>query len=115
MGVRRRDDHLRRPLSACPWENPVTTKIDDRIAGIEGKLKQLKARKARIDARKKALHSRRARKDGTRRKILAGAIVLAKVEAGEFDPKRFRQWLDAALSRANDRALFDLPAAAGST
>ena len=85
------------------------TKIDERIASLEERLAQLKARQARAEARKRALLSRRARKDDTRRKILAGAIVMAKVQAGELDPKRFREWLDQALTRADDRALFELP------
>ena len=89
------------------------TKIDERIASLEEKLRQLKVRQARAEARKRALLSSRARKDDTRRKILAGAIVLAKVEAGELDGKRFREWLDQALTRAEDRALFELPPVAG--
>lgn len=87
----------------------MTAKLDERIQGLEEKLQQLKARQARAEARKRALLSRRARKDDTRRKILAGAIVMAKVEAGELDAKRFREWLDQALTRADDRALFELP------
>ena len=87
----------------------VTGKLDDRIAGLEEKLRQLKVRQTRAEARKRALLSRRARKDDTRRKILAGAIVLAKVESGELDAKRFREWLDRALTRTEDRALFELP------
>ncbi len=89
----------------------MTGKLDDRITGLEEKLRQLKARQARTEARKRALLSRRVRKDDTRRKILAGAIVLAKVEAGELDRALFRQWLDQALTRADDRALFELPPA----
>ena len=88
----------------------MATQIDERIANLEEKLQQLKVRQARAEARKRALLSRRARKDDTRRKILAGAIVLTKVAAGELDPKRFHAWLDASLTRADDRALFELPA-----
>jgi len=83
-------------------------KLDERIAGLETKLEQLKTRQARLEARKRALASRRARAADTRRKILAGAIVLAKVEEGELDKRQFRRWLDKALTRAEDRALFDL-------
>ena len=91
----------------------MTAKLDERIQGLEEKLQQLKARQARAEARKRALLSRRARKDDTRRKILAGAIVMAKVEAGELDAKRFREWLDHAHTRPEDRALFELPPLAG--
>jgi hypothetical protein len=40
---------------------------------------------------------------------LAGAVVLAKVEAGEMDQVVFRRWIGAALTRADDRELFELP------
>ena len=87
-------------------------KLDERISGLEEKLKQLKTRQARLDARKRALVSRQARKDDTRRKILAGAIVLTRVEQGKISAAEFYSWLDAALTRPDDRALFGLPAAA---
>jgi len=77
----------------------MTPKLDERISSLETKLKQLKTRQARLDARKKALASKRGRQDDTRRKILAGAIVLAKVAQGELDPKTFQTWLDQALTR----------------
>jgi septal ring factor EnvC (AmiA/AmiB activator) len=86
-------------------------KIDERIASLETKLKQLKTHQARLEARKKALDSRRARKDDTRRKILAGAILLARVEQGKLPQEEFRSWLNAALTRADDRALFGFPSA----
>lgn len=87
----------------------MVNNISERITSLEEKLKQLKVRQARTDARKRALLSRRSRKDDTRRKILAGAIVLNKVETGELDPKLFRKWLEQNLVREDDRALFDLP------
>ena len=85
------------------------SKLNDRVAALEERLKQLKARQQRVDARKRAFASRQARKNDTRRKILAGAIVLAKVEQGVLANAQFRKWLDEALTRADDRALFDLP------
>ena len=86
----------------------MTPKLDERISGLEEKLKQLKTRQARLEARKRALASRQARKDDTRRKILAGAIVLTRVEQGKLPEVEFRSWLDAALTRADDRALYGL-------
>jgi hypothetical protein len=83
-------------------------KLDEQITALETRLKELKNRQQRISARQRALEARRNRKTDTRRKILVGAIVLAKVETGELDEKRFREWLDTALTRAEDRALFDL-------
>jgi len=41
-----------------------------------------------------------------RRKILVGAIVLAKVEDQSFDEAVLKQWLDAALTWEDDPALF---------
>jgi hypothetical protein len=82
------------------------TKRAAQISVLEEKLRQLKAREQAAEARKRSLESRRKRKDDTRRKILVGAIVLAKVEQGEFPPERLQSWLDAALTRADDRGLF---------
>jgi hypothetical protein len=87
----------------------MAPKIDDRIAGLESKLKELKAAQARIDARRRALAAKRSRQEDTRRKILVGALVLARVEQGHLPETEFRTWLDAALTRAEDRALFELP------
>ena len=56
-----------------------------------------------------SIESRRVRRDDTRRKILVGAIVLAKVEQGVLAESVLRGWLEGALERADDRALFDLP------
>lgn len=87
----------------------MAPKLDERITTLETKLKQLKARQARIEARKKALLSRRARKDDTRRKILIGATILARVDRHELDHADLEAWLDTHLTRTDDRALFELP------
>lgn len=78
------------------------------IATLEARLRQLKAREHLVNARLRRLESRRARKADTRRKILVGAIVLAKVEQGVVAESQLRQWLDGALRRVDDRALFGL-------
>jgi hypothetical protein len=85
-------------------------KLDDQISTLQEKLNQLKLRQQHQDARKRAVEALRERKAATRRKILVGGMVLAKVEQGSIDPQQFRAWLDEALTRADDRALFDLPA-----
>jgi hypothetical protein len=79
-----------------------------KIAELEQKLRQLKAREQAVEARRRTLESRRSRKADTRRKILVGAIVLAKVERGEISDADLRRWLDQALKRADDRELFQL-------
>jgi hypothetical protein len=53
--------------------------------------------------------SKQVRRQDTPRKILVEAIMFAKLERGELDKKKFRGMLDRALTRANLRALFDLP------
>ncbi len=83
-------------------------KLDDQISTLQEKLTQLKLRQQRLDARKRAIDELRERKAMTRRKILVGGIVLTKVQQGEIDSEQFRGWLDQALTRADDRALFGL-------
>jgi hypothetical protein len=84
-------------------------KLDDQISTLQEKLTQLKLRQQRLDARKRAVDALRERKAATRRKILVGGIILAKVQQGEIDNEQFHGWLDQALTRADDRALFGLP------
>ena len=86
--------------------------IEERIAALETKLKQEKAKKQQIEARKRAAESKAKRSQDTRRKILVGAAILAilaKVERGEWPQDKLLAMLDASLTRADDRALFDLP------
>ena len=83
--------------------------IDERIATLEAKLKQEKARKQLIEARKRAAESKLKRSQDTRRKILVGAAILAKVERDEWPESKLLALLDATLTRADDRALFGLP------
>ena len=40
--------------------------------------------------------------------IVVGAMILEKARSGEMDQALLQGWLDRALSRAADRALFDL-------
>ena len=82
--------------------------FNERIATLEDRLKQLKAKQHLIDNRRRTLETRRNRKEDTRRKILVGAIVLAKVEHGEMSGAQLRQWLSESLTRPDDRALFEL-------
>ena len=82
--------------------------IDDRIADLERRLKQAKTLKQQQVARERTAEKKRRRSDDTRRKILVGAVILAKVEQGEWSKERLREWMDKALTRADDRALFGL-------
>ena len=82
--------------------------IENTIASLEAKLKQAKAKKQQIEARKRALETKEERANDTRRKILVGAAILAKVERGEWPRDKLLNMLDASLTRPDDRALFDL-------
>ena len=82
--------------------------IEDRIADLEKRLKQAKALKQQQVARERAVERKRQRSDETRRKILVGAVILAKVEHGEWPKERLRELMDKALTRADDRTLFGL-------
>lgn len=84
------------------------TTIENTIADLEAKLKQAKAKKQQIKARKRALENKEERAKDTRRKILVGAAILAKVERGEWPKDKLLNMLDASLTRPDDRALFDL-------
>ena len=83
--------------------------IEDRIADLEKRLKQAKALKQQQVPRERAAEKKRQRSDDTRCKILVGAVILAKVDHGEWPKERLREWMDKALTRADDRTLFGLP------
>ena len=83
-------------------------KIDDRIQSLEAKLKQLKTQQQRSEARARTVAAKRVRHAELRRKILAGAVLLSKVEAGEFEEETLKTWMRKALTRPEDRALFGL-------
>ena len=82
--------------------------IDDTIAALETKLKQAKAKKQQLEARKRAAESKKQRSADTRRKILVGAAILAKVERGEWPKARLLDMMSQTLTRIDERALFNL-------
>lgn len=83
--------------------------LEEKITAAETKLKQLKAEQQKVEARKKAADIKRKRQDDTRRKVVVGAVLLARVESGEWPEAEFKAMMEKALTRAEDRALFDLP------
>ena len=90
--------------------------IEEQIAAAEAKaaearqrLKQLKARKEQQDARELHKLLKGQRTADTRRKILVGSMVLAMVDRGEWNADQLLVQLGRYLTRADDRALFDLP------
>jgi hypothetical protein len=82
----------------------------ERIASLEEKLKQLKTLQQRREAKARSVALHRSRRDELRRKILVGAVVLAKLEDGSLEEAVLKRWLDPAITRAEDRKLFGLAA-----
>jgi large subunit ribosomal protein L7/L12 len=79
--------------------------LEEKIAAAEKRaqeaakrLKQLKVRRDMVEARRLQSLLKGQRSDDTRRKILVGALVLDMMDR-----------LDKFLTRADDRALFQLP------
>ncbi len=82
--------------------------IDQTISDLEEKLRQAKAKKQQIDAIKRAADQKRKRTEDTRKKVLVGAVVLARVERGEWPADKFQDMMNNALTRDDDRGLFGL-------
>lgn len=85
-------------------------KAQQRVKDLEEKLKQAKALKQKVEARAKAAENKQKRAADTRRKILVGAAILAKVERGEWPKDKMLEMMGQQLTRPDDRALFDLAA-----
>ena len=82
-------------------------RLGDRISTLEARLKQLKARQSAVEARKCTVAQRRQRRDDVRRNIFVGAIVLEKVASGKFERAKLWEWLQAGVTREEDRRLFE--------
>ena len=75
------------------------------------KLEKLLQKEAQLKAQiQQALAAERAleKKRDTRRKILIGAAVMARVERGEWPQSDFLRMMDGFLSRPHERVLFGL-------
>ena len=78
----------------------------------EDRIRNLEEQRARINAEIQRVRSRESqeeRKRETRRKILAGAMVLDRVARGDLSEQLFKADMDRFLDRDQDRALFELP------
>ena len=83
-------------------------KVRVRLEQLDERLARLRAARERLAAQA----SRTERKRDTRRKIVVGGTVLAAVEHEGVPALRTRadlqRWLDAQLSRPQDRRVFEL-------
>ena len=78
----------------------------------EDRIRKLEEQRARINAeiqRVRGRESQEERKRETRRKILAGAMVLDRVARKDLSEKLFKADMDRFLDRDQDRMLFGLP------
>jgi large subunit ribosomal protein L7/L12 len=88
------------------------TTLDEQIAKLEEEHKkninQLKAKNELLEARKLTALLKGNKSRDTRRKILAGALILDIIAKDEAAKNKFMPQLDKYLTRADDRALFNL-------
>ncbi len=84
------------------------TALEDRIKTLEERLKQAKVQKQQRDARTRAAETKKKRAADTRRKVLAGALILDLCDQNPDTREQFLAKLDAFLTRDDDRALFGL-------
>jgi len=87
------------------------TKLEATIAAQQTKLAQLKARKQKMDALHKAKATGLERKQGTRRKVLAGAMLMDLMDKDAELKKQMLGKLSTFLTRPDDRVLFGLRSA----
>lgn len=85
------------------------TELNQQQAKVEAELKQRRAAIVRQKQQQQAKITNAKRKADTRRKVLAGAAVLAAAKADERQQAQLTAMLDSYLKRDDDRALFDLP------
>jgi large subunit ribosomal protein L7/L12 len=79
-----------------------------RIEAQQQKLAQLKEKKSKAESLARARLGKEERAADTRRKILAGAVILNAVELGKISPIFLEQLMDQALTKPADRELFNL-------
>jgi large subunit ribosomal protein L7/L12 len=82
------------------------TKLDQRIESLETKLQQDRALLAKLKARQSSKQRKQSHALDTRRKILAGAVVLKKAEGNTEFAAELNRWLHDGLLHDRDRALF---------
>jgi septal ring factor EnvC (AmiA/AmiB activator) len=86
----------------------MTAAIEAKIKAAADKLAKLKADKRKAEARLRSAESKAKRATDTRRKILLGAYLLERMSKDEASKAKVMTGLDAYLTEARDRALFDL-------
>lgn len=78
---------------------------------LEEQIKELEEKQAKVKAQlkqKKAAAAKKKRQEDTRKKILIGSAILAKVKAGTWHEDKMLAMMDEYLDKEMDRALFGL-------
>ena len=78
---------------------------------LEQQIKELEEKQAKVKAQlkqKKAAAAKKKRQEDTRKKILIGSAILAKVKAGTWPEDKMLAMMDKFLEKENDRTLFGL-------
>ena len=82
--------------------------LKDRIAMLEQQLSKLRERRRVQDSQRQRVQAQRAKKSELQKRLLVGGVVLGMVERGEIAEAQLKKWMNAGLTRAEDRALFGL-------
>ena len=91
------------------------TKLELSIEAKEKRLAQLKAQKQKMEALSRTRLQTLARKQDTRRKVLAGAMLLEMMERNPEVKREMLGRLSSFLTRAEDRTLFGLATGAAAS
>ena len=83
------------------------TDLATTIERLKERLRAAEARKRQADQRAKRLTTERLRRLDTRRKVVAGALLLGAVERGDQEAAKVLRRLTSTLTRPDDRALFE--------
>ena len=87
------------------------TKLEATIEAQQKKLAQLKAKKQKMEALQKAKATGLERRQDTRRKVLAGAMLMELMDKDAELKKQMLGKLSTFLVRPEDRVLFGLRSA----
>lgn len=82
----------------------ITAHMSSKLEALLEKERKLKAQIQQAKAAERTLEKKR----DTRRKILIGAAVMARVNRGEWPESELKQMMDGFLTRPQERELFDL-------
>ena len=96
-----------------PTDTDRLVQISATIANLEAQITRKRADQARAnsalkEARKRTAEGKKKYSDETRRKIIAGAVLLGCLERGELDEVAFKKLMSDNLTRQSDRVLFGI-------